>query len=510
MWLASDISNHSRLKQLSAFARDPADSPRRAPAHRNHHRRPPAHTPDMPIVEHAFSYGGLLIRTFRHADAAPPPPLPPHPSEPPRALEQPPPPKRQKRTPRTPSATPGTLVYALPGPSFGATPTDFAHAGDTAREPPTPASTDPSSERYAPEYAKPGETRYKPWVPASELERLRGGETEWQRHVEERGVLPPVRYMQETGCATDVDRFAVAARGETDCGPFYGACYDLDAGVGLQSGAEDRSCETGGGGYGQCAPVRSPLPRSAINEHGLYFSTSAAQPHCDIPLNYFAPPPPCQAVIPPVPTTLPPEPVPLPSPTDPTPKKGRGRPRKVGGPSKPTKPALHHCDTVSALLTHIQETIASAAADFIPRPLLVAYTLPIPPAESEFKSFAQSLVRGIAAVDNFQWAIAHSQWTTSKSNPTVGARWVCNLSEEVRNRAGGSYLVCMAVCVDYANSARTAMASCLRPKRYPCAGAITIRFSSAKKIATLRYSHHAVHSPPCKTGGENGPDELRE
>lgn len=45
----------------------------------------------MPIIEHAFSYGGLLIRTFRHADAPPPPILPapaPWPSEPP--------PKRRK------------------------------------------------------------------------------------------------------------------------------------------------------------------------------------------------------------------------------------------------------------------------------------------------------------------------------------------------------------------------------------------------------------------------------
>lgn len=56
----------------------------------------------------------------------------------------------------------------------------------------------------------------------------------------------------------------------------------------------------------------------------------------------------------------------------------------------------------------------------------------------------------------------------------------------------------------------TAIASCSRPKRYPCAGAITIRFSSAKKIATLRYSHHAIHSPPCEKGGQNGPDGLGE
>lgn len=56
----------------------------------------------------------------------------------------------------------------------------------------------------------------------------------------------------------------------------------------------------------------------------------------------------------------------------------------------------------------------------------------------------------------------------------------------------------------------TPIASCSRPKRYPCAGAITIRFSSAKKITTLRYSHHAVHSPPCEKGEENVPDGLRE
>lgn len=329
-----------------------------------YHRPPPT---DMPIVEHAFSYGGLLVRTFRHADAAPPSPLPPHPSEP--SWVEPPPPKRQKRTPRT------------------------------TEEPPTPTPTDPS------------EGDATTW---SEL---------WQRQWQRQQQSPPVRYMQETGCVTDVDRFKVDLAG---CGPFYAAGYDADDGISLQ-GVEEAGTDDGGGSGDAQAPP--PVPRPVVNDHSLYFPTFPAKPpEPDIPTSY----------LPPAPPSIPPEPTPTPTPTPTTAvKQPRGRPRKADVPRKPAKPAAHHCDSASALLTHIRQTLASAAAEFIPRPLLATYTLPLPASASEFKPLAQTLVRGITAADGFAWAVAHSQWTTSKSNPTIGARWVCNRSEEVRERNGG-------------------------------------------------------------------------
>lgn len=225
---------------------------------------------------------------------------------------------------------------------------------------------------------------------------------------------------------TDVDRFKVDSAG---CLPFYAAGYDADGGIDLQGVEEERTDDgSGGGGDGYGGDVQA-VSRPVVNDHGLYFPTFPAKPpEPDILTSYF----------PSAPPSIPPEstPTPIPTPTTAA-KQPRGRPRKTDVPRKPAKPAAHHCDSASALLTHIRETLTSAAADFIPRPLLATYTLPLPATASEFKPLAQTLVRGIAAADGFVWAVAHSQWTTSKSNPTIGARWVCNRSEEVRERLGG-------------------------------------------------------------------------
>lgn len=35
-----------------------------------------------------------------------------------------------------------------------------------------------------------------------------------------------------------------------------------------------------------------------------------------------------------------------------------------------------------------------------------------------------------------------------------------------------------------------------RTVRYPCGGAISVRFSAAKALVVVRYSHHAVHAAP--------------
>ncbi|KAL0634138.1 hypothetical protein Q9L58_006945 [Maublancomyces gigas] len=387
----------------------------------------------MPIVEHAFSYGGLLIRTFRRSDAPPPPSLPspaPDASEPPWTSEQLPPPKRRKGAwERIQDTSSGTCAR----PSPGTTTPELAHAY-TGREPPTPAPTDPSSagiELDASDPAKQGtpeeqRTRHEPWIPpASERGRLHS-ENEWQGRTG--GAVAPVRYMQETGCATDVDRFAVEAgvrgqdTGVVDYDPVYRPSYGVDTAVDraeaqdAEVGVEDR------GGYVQRPLTLSPPPPPppAINKFGLYFPTfSTKLPDGDTPAH----------------SALAPAPAPPPSPptaTAPNPKRGRGRPQK---PEETTHPVQHYA-TPSALLSQITQAIASSTASFIPRPLLVTYTLPIPALEADYKPFALALVRGISAADHFVWAVAHSQWTSTKTHSAAGARWVCNLSEEVRDRGG--------------------------------------------------------------------------
>lgn len=127
----------------------------------------------------------------------------------------------------------------------------------------------------------------------------------------------------------------------------------------------------------------------------------------------------------------------MPITTPPTPSQSPllSKPKHASTHTPDLKTAPLPMQSIPVFLEHLTSTISTAQSGFIPRPVNVSYTLPLP-ASSEYKGFAVDLVARISQIDAFQWTIAHSQWTASKSNFTAGARWVCNLSEEgVRDRS---------------------------------------------------------------------------
>ncbi|KAH8147810.1 uncharacterized protein LAJ45_08276 [Morchella importuna] len=177
----------------------------------------------MAIIERAFSYGGILIRTFQHADSPPTVPQPASSGAPSPAWvsEQLPPPKRtRKKRQANPPQTPVQLdLSSLLTPD-----TTTSESGSLRDAGPNSLSALKDLPHYisllTPVELRAIQTRNrrgKHWIPPEstvrkELVKLgRGinGETTPVHASRSKAADAPVRYMQETGRATDIDRFAV-------------------------------------------------------------------------------------------------------------------------------------------------------------------------------------------------------------------------------------------------------------------------------------------------------------
>lgn len=179
----------------------------------------------MAIIERAFSYGGILIRTFQHADSPPTVPQPASLGAPSPAWisEQLPPPKRPRTRKKRQADHPQTPVQ-LDLSSLLTPDTTTSESGSLRDAGPNPSSALKDLPHYisllTPVELRAIQTRNrrgKQWIPPEstvrkELVKLgRGinGETAPVHANRSKAAEAPVRYMQETGRATDIDRFAV-------------------------------------------------------------------------------------------------------------------------------------------------------------------------------------------------------------------------------------------------------------------------------------------------------------
>ncbi|KAH0604882.1 uncharacterized protein H6S33_006550 [Morchella sextelata] len=180
----------------------------------------------MAIIERAFSYGGILIRTFQHVDSPPTVPQPASSGAPSPAWisEQLPPPKRPRTRKKRQTNPPQTPVQ-LDLSSLLTPDTTTSESGSLRDAGPNPSSALKDLPHYisllTPVELRAIQTRNrrgKQWIPPEstvrkELVKLgRGinGETAPVHANRSKAAEAPVRYMQETGRATDIDRFAVS------------------------------------------------------------------------------------------------------------------------------------------------------------------------------------------------------------------------------------------------------------------------------------------------------------
>ncbi|KAI5843552.1 hypothetical protein DFP73DRAFT_552523 [Morchella snyderi] len=179
----------------------------------------------MAIIERAFSYGGILIRTFQHDDSPPTVPQPASSGAPSPAWtsEQLPPPKRPRARKKRQANPPQTPIH-LALSSLLTPDTTTSESGSLRDAEPEPSSALKDLPHYisllTPVELRAIQTRNrrgKQWIPPEstvrkELVKLgRGinGETAPVHANRSMAAEAPVRYMQETGRATDIDRFAI-------------------------------------------------------------------------------------------------------------------------------------------------------------------------------------------------------------------------------------------------------------------------------------------------------------